>query len=397
MAKPIFKTNKTIDFENEAGLLIFSYTDYIAQPNPNKIDWKDSYINYANSTKYICKMEEMLSAHPSYMSFLREVRSEAFFLIEEFFDEKNKDILDLFYIYEEGDENYFPFMLSIFQNLDRKNNETLTYDLFKELYDTFFYQYIGLDYLNLGELGITTYDDLKNYMDPSKLMEYISNSPFTDQETMTLLRAYQNTCDMYHRLMPLVEKLTKIIKQKIHIIDDLVNDSLDKLEKTQYKIAFELAKQVGLTEIIKKEKQEITVYTLLLAPYTQMFRFIDFNDYTKAVKLGLLIDKDENIETTKTLTNINQYLTVISDPTRVQILDFLKESDYYAKELADKLYITPATLSYHLNKLLVCGFVGIRKEGRKYYYYLRKNGFEYLIDNLEKFSKDIKESNDGDD
>lgn len=392
MTNSNLKINKNIDYENEAGLLLFSYTDYKACPNPNKVDWKDSYINCANSTKEVCNMEEKLSAHTSYMNFLREVRSESFFLIEEFFDEKNQDIFNLFYIYEEGDEYSFPFMLSIFQNLDRKNKEDLTYDLFKELYDTFFYQYIGLDYLNLGELGISTYDDLKNYMDSPKLMEYLSNSPFTDQETMTMLRAYQNTYDLYQRLMPLVEKLSKIIRQKIDIIDDILNESLEKLEKTQYKIAYDLAKQVGLTEIMNKENQEITVYILILAPYSQMFRFIDFDNYTKAIKLGLLIDKDESKEANSSLININQYLTAISDPTRIQILDYLKESDHYAKELSDKLYITPATLSYHLNKLLISGFVGLRKEGRRYYYFLRKNGFDYLIDNLKRFGEDIKET-----
>lgn len=395
MGELIFKTNKNIDFENEAGLLIFSYTDYKACPNPNNIDRKDSYIRKADSTKEVCKLEEILSAYPSYMNFVRDVRSEAFFPIEEFFDDKNEDIIDLFYIYEEGDENYFPFMLNIFQNLDRKNNDGLTYDLFKELYDTFFYKTIGLDYLSLEEIGVNTYEKLKEYMDSPRLMEYISKSPFRDKETMTLLRAYQNTEDMYQRLMPLIDKLTTIIKEKVQIIEDLICESFVSLEESNYKIAYDLANQVGLDEMINKGDLEIAISILLFAPHTQMFRYVDFNGYTKAVKLGVLVDKYENSEESHKLLSISQYLTVISDQTRIQILDYLKESDYYAKELSDKLYITPATLSYHLNKLLICGFVGIRKEGRKYYYYLRKNGFEYLIDNLTKFSEDIKENDHG--
>ncbi|WP_282929410.1 winged helix-turn-helix domain-containing protein [Anaerococcus sp. Marseille-Q7828] len=395
MTKAIFKIKKNIDFENEAGLLIFNYTDYLAHSNPQNIDWKDSYVNYKNSAKEVVQMEDIYHSYPAYMNFLREVRSEAYFLIEEFFDEKNEDILNLFYIYEEGDENYFPFMLSIFQNLDRKNNNGLTYDFFKELYDIFFYQYLGLDYLSLGEIGIRTYEELKEYMDSSKMIDYISNSPFTDKETMTLLRAYQNTDDMYQRLMPLLNKLSKIIEDKVHLLDDLICESYDKLVDTNYKIAYDFAKQVGLDEMINTADLEIPISILLFAPHTQMFRYVDFNGYTKAVKLGVLVDKYENNEESHKLLSISQYLTVISDQTRIQILDYLKESDYYAKELSDKLYITPATLSYHLNKLLICGFVGIRKEGRKYYYYLRKNGFEYLIDNLTKFSEDIKENDHG--
>ena len=395
MAKPIFKTNKTIDFENEAGLLIFNYTDYLAYPNPNNIDWKDSYVNYKNSAREVVQMEDIFHSYPSYINFFREVRSEAYFLIEKFFDDKNEDILDLFYIYEERDENYFPFMLYIFQNLDRKNNDGLTYDLFKELYDTFFYKTIGLDYLSLEEIGINTYGKLKEYMDSPRLMEYISKSPFTDKETMTLLRAYQNTEDMYQRLMPLIDKLTTIIKEKVHIIEDLICESFVSLEESNYKIAYDFANQVGMDDMVKNEDVEMNISILLLAPYTQMFRFVEFNNYKKAIKLGVLVDSYEKSENTHKLLNASQYLTVIADQTRIQILDYLKESDYYAKELADKLYITPATLSYHLNKLLVCGFVGIRKEGRKYYYYLRKNGFDYLIESLTKFSDGIKENDNG--
>ncbi len=120
MTKAIFKIKKKIDFENEAGLLIFNYTDYLAHSNPDNIDWKNSYVNYKTSAKEVVPMEDIFHSYPAYMNFLREVRSEAYFLIEEFFDEKNEDILNLFYIYEEGDENYFPFMVAIFQNLDRK-------------------------------------------------------------------------------------------------------------------------------------------------------------------------------------------------------------------------------------------------------------------------------------
>ena len=395
MNKVTFKLNKNIEFENEAVLLIFNYLEYKSYPNPGAIDWKNSYIDYKNRDKKVVEMEEYFKFHPSYMNFIREVRSEAYYLIEEFFDDKNEDILTLFSIYEEGDEKFSPFMLSIFQNLDSKGQVALSYERYKELYDIFFFQYIGLDYINLSEEGVNTYKDLINFMDGSKLMDYLSNSPFTDKETMAFLRGYQITKDMYDRLMPLIDKLSKIIEAKVDLIDDLLYESFENLQKTDYKIAYDFTKQVGMDEMFSDEEVEIIISILLLAPYTQMFRFMDFHNFAKAIKLGVLVDKSDIKENTHKLSNISQDLVALADPTRIQILDYLKESDYYAKELSDKLYITPATLSYHMNKLSICGFVGIRKEGRKYYYYLRKNGFEYLIDNLTKFSEDIKENDHG--
>lgn len=392
MTKINFKLNRKIDYENEAGLLIFNYTDYLVHPNPDKIDWKDSYIDYKNPDKKVIRMEEYFKSQPAYMNFLREVRSEAFYLLEDFFDEKNEDILSLFYIYEEEDDHFFPFMLSIFQNLDIKGQKSLSYQMYKELYDIFFFQYLGLDYVNLADEGVNTYKDLNEYMTGPRLLKYISASPFTDKEAMTLLRVYQNTEDSYNRLRPLVEKLAEILEDKAHILDDLLKQSFKSLEKTNYKIAHDFTKRVGMDEMIGNDNEEISISILLFAPYTQMFRFMDFYKFNKAIKLGILVDKTKTEEKPHKLANISNDLAAISDPTRIQILDYLKESDYYAKELSDKLYITPATLSYHLNKLLVAGFVGLRKEGRKYYYYLRQSGFDYLIENLTKFNENIKET-----
>ena len=392
MAKLNFKTNKTIDFENEAGLLIFNYLEYKSYPNPGNIDWENSYIDYKNSDKKVAKIEEYFKDHPTYMNFLREVRSASFYLIEKFFDDKNQDILTLFSIYEEGDEKYFPFMVSIFQNLDRQINEGFAFDSYKELYDLFFYKYLGLDYFSLIELGFNNYEELKGYMNRSKLMDYLANSPFTDIETMTLLRGYQNTKDLYDRLKTLINKLSKIIKDKTYIIDDLIHLTFEDLKNTDYKIVQDFTKQISIDEMIGEDNIEIYISILLLAPFAQMFSYMYFSDFNKVFKFGILVDKVVNKENTHKLSNISQDLATISDPTRIQILDFLKESDHYAKELSDKLYITPATLSYHLNKLLISGFVGLRKEGRRYYYYLRKNGFEYLIENLAKFNEDIKET-----
>lgn len=98
-----------------------------------------------------------------------------------------------------------------------------------------------------------------------------------------------------------------------------------------------------------------------------MIQFIS-EDYDYAfIKFGIYSNKDF-IEKENKLKHLSQYLKILGDPTRIDILDLLKEKNYYAKELSDKLYITPATLSYHISQLHVCGFIGAYIEGRKTYY-----------------------------
>ena len=125
-----------------------------------------------------------------------------------------------------------------------------------------------------------------------------------------------------------------------------------------------------------------------------MIQFIS-EDYDDAfIKFGIYSNKDF-VKKENRLKHLSQYLKILGDPTRIDILDLLKERNYYAKELSDKLFITPATLSYHISQLHVCGFIGAYIEGRKTYYYLRRPGFEKVIEELTEFSKTIKEENHG--
>lgn len=98
--------------------------------------------------------------------------------------------------------------------------------------------------------------------------------------------------------------------------------------------------------------------------------------FEEAVK-GVL--GEEQIE-----VNLN-ILKNISDKTRFQILMLLKDKEMYGQEIADKVGITMATVSYHMSYLLVSNIVIIGKVGHKGYYKLNK---ETLKKNVE-FLKEI--------
>lgn len=128
-----------------------------------------------------------------------------------------------------------------------------------------------------------------------------------------------------------------------------------------------------------------------MAPNMEMIQFMSEDIDFAFIKFGIFADKEKkNLGKLKLL---NQYLKILGDATRIDILDLLMEKSYYSKELSDKLFITPATLSYHLSQLHVCGFVGAYIEGRKTYYYLRKAGFKKIIDDLSEFASNIREEN----
>lgn len=72
----------------------------------------------------------------------------------------------------------------------------------------------------------------------------------------------------------------------------------------------------------------------------------------------------------------------LSDKTRLHILNLLKEKDLYGQEIAEKVGITLATVSYHMNFLLASTLVRLEKVGQKGYYSLQKNTLRKCVDYL---------------
>ena len=80
--------------------------------------------------------------------------------------------------------------------------------------------------------------------------------------------------------------------------------------------------------------------------------------------------------------NLN-ILKNLSDKTRFQILMLIKDKEMYGQELADKVGITMATVSYHMSYLLLSNIVLIDKIGHKGYYKLNKDTLRKNIDFLK--------------
>lgn len=77
-------------------------------------------------------------------------------------------------------------------------------------------------------------------------------------------------------------------------------------------------------------------------------------------------------------------LKTISDPTRYQILKLLREKPCYGQEIAEKMNLTMATVSHHMELLCVAAkVVKIDISGRKVYYSLIQDEFKRLIDYLK--------------
>ncbi len=73
---------------------------------------------------------------------------------------------------------------------------------------------------------------------------------------------------------------------------------------------------------------------------------------------------------------MQEVLEAISDPTRRQILDLLKQGEKTAGELGGHFDISGPSMSHHLNKLKAADLVITRRNGQSIYYTINTSVFE---------------------
>lgn len=81
----------------------------------------------------------------------------------------------------------------------------------------------------------------------------------------------------------------------------------------------------------------------------------------------------------------------LADRSRLQILKSLLEEDMYVERLAQRLELTPATVSFHLKKLMDAGGVSSRREQYYTMYSINKEVFQCrILDILGEKSSDAQ-------
>lgn len=82
--------------------------------------------------------------------------------------------------------------------------------------------------------------------------------------------------------------------------------------------------------------------------------------------------------TTRDLSRAVDLFHALSDETRLEIIDRLKDGEQCVCDLMDALKSAQSRLSFHLKVLKDAGLIGDRKEGRWMYYSLNDRVFDEL-------------------
>lgn len=251
----------------------------------------------------------------------------------------------------------------------------------------------SIDSTNIDSVIINSMENLKKNQDAA--LEILKSQ----SKTIDFIKEMDVEDDLKWSLLNFLNQPLKYISEYISFLEDYIPHVIHVLEKSSITLE-EFDRRIE--ENIKKEGTDFVKNTLsyfynlfeyeatediyitslffnyISCVYYQSKNYLCFFiglDFEKAVKqISGETELDRTINTFKNL----------SDKTRFRILQLLKTQKHFGQEIADKIGISMATVSYHMNYLVASGLVTIEVKGRKTFYNLNKEGFIKSMDFLKK-------------
>lgn len=227
-------------------------------------------------------------------------------------------------------------------------------------------------------------EDLAALYPPNMLERYILEHASTDSEKVTLLSLCYRFPDFVCELTPLLSKAIEVFKENESLI---LPEFMLLHNKLQEKIA--LGSPNVLDRYLKlPETDSGPFYIIPSIMAANSGRYIMRNNECSNINqqfifYGVNLDALEDMRSHQAghKKSTADILKVLGDKTKQDILYALRHGELYGQELAEKLGLSTATISYHMGLLLNIGFVYVKRENTRLYYSLNK---EILANSVEQ-------------
>ncbi len=128
---------------------------------------------------------------------------------------------------------------------------------------------------------------------------------------------------------------------------------------------------------------------VIFTPFQLSVSIDDMKDGSRrrdVLRFGVLLDKrlkyfSEGIKK----DNIVDIGKILSDKSKVDILELISKKPCYGKEIANELSLSAATISYHVNALLKAGFLHPEVRSNKVYYSINTDRISAGMDEVKEF------------
>ncbi len=217
--------------------------------------------------------------------------------------------------------------------------------------------------------------DISDVNDFDEIFSFLTESKLNDSVKWKLANLMKNPKKYYQGLV------------------NLVKDNLFAFEKARETVEKELADCLEIYQSRMKQKQDKVFWgfidgmtTVQYINPTLAFAASQVLNETNSY-YGLLSERILKLGNDKVIAKeaLVMKFKALGDSSKFEILLSLKDAPKYNLEIAETLGLSASTVSHHMNALLVCGLVSVRKESGKVYYHIEKEGLEKLKEEINQF------------
>ncbi len=176
------------------------------------------------------------------------------------------------------------------------------------------------------------------------------------------------------------EKLNKLKITVKNIYNRVFKQNEKMIEEKIKKISLRIEEKIKKHGIESLEIPNVKEGEKLFVSYIYVLSLMSFNNVTIIGHRLLGSGNKDRFGISNTL----DLLKILSDETRLTIIDLLKGKKMYAKEIVDSLKLAKSTVSYHMENMFILGIVEYEKIENKVYYKVNMKRYERLLDEIKE-------------
>ncbi|WP_270640458.1 winged helix-turn-helix domain-containing protein [Longibaculum muris] len=213
------------------------------------------------------------------------------------------------------------------------------------------------------------------------LWNWFEEYDFNNQDRYQLIKALHHPTDTIYRLMDILEETVILLKNELKNDEKELNTFFDEL----------VSQQTTLNHFLDNHPIKWSEEAYIIPSYVDFdfLRCVTREYFPRFLNVfygaGVDFDYVLHFQISDSGKN-NEFLKVISDQSKYEILKLLKEKMMYGQEIANKMKLKTPTISYHMDALVNLGIVTVKRQDNRVYYGLNK---EVLIGYLDRIKEEF--------
>ncbi len=297
--------------------------------------------------------------------------------------EPKKDLIE--YYFKSKNTNFFFNAAFAFQwDFQNYDNQLLPYEeRFKNLKEEdkikYYAQIINIDEeCGASAKGLVTYEDFISFLDSASCDKAAK---------WEVLKIYHNQKECYN-------EVTTVLKEVVDILTARFQKQIAELEQQFYDYWMGIQEKQDIIELMhdnlklvwKANEKGTILLPMIFQPISVTLSSCPETELMDVLRFGILMDSRFNISRENMAAeDIVNFGKLLSDKSKVDILELTAKKPCYGKEIANELKLSTATISYHVNALMKLGLVKTEVDSNRVYYSLNTEKFSQYLEGIRRY------------